>query len=638
MDRTPTPGQSDPRSKVPMGVVTRSRADTQLPHMFRDLVEECPRNWEVRRIAQLTPARQDRQWRFIRASRSVFDRIPASLDMDVLFYRFPSERSYCQRLSQLKPHQGKRGKVDLSVELICLSTPWVSGQWRDTLPLDPRQRHPFPRTGDLSDPEGSNVALDSAQALRDGSILWGTGDPGRLLEEIRQEYRNADRYRLLVPWQQTEVHGMPSSKRNALYVQAPRWWYNQWWTSAHMFVPLPPILTYRASRLIEGGSEGEYWHTVFEAEWVVLVLSRWCADIIQRRIMWRLPGQARAGINTMGLGKLLRGSPYGVDQLRRWLYDHDLHLWGAKHMSLMLRGPSRGEEAQFENVEEFVRFYTPSTEPLPKGAHLTLPGYRSPATNPPRPHLPAYDVDNEVEFELDPHPTGSPPSTVTPATDPQPRASPPSTEAAPMANKPMSPEVTPRSPQSPVFQSPEHFSPLLTSSSPRDVGDHHTPEGPDSPRMGHSPRVPSKFDRVDREPELPKEVSPQVSRSNPRGNHRLLPRDFPGLHIDPILPSTLQENLRLTKTDRLIQVSTRGFYRANTHGEQPLTERTLVETLIVMHEHITAVENDARRERATRVLAEERLRNSELLVRFLQSEAAARETHGVKRPRDERDP
>jgi hypothetical protein len=69
-----------------------------------------------------------------------------------------------------------------------------------------------------------------------------------------------------------------------------------------------------------------------------------------------------------------------------------------------------------------------------------------------------------------------------------------------------------------------------------------------------------------------------------------------------------------------------------------LTERTLVEPLIAMHEHITAVENDARRERAARVLAEEILRNSELLVRFLQSEAADRETKEMKRPRDERDP
>jgi hypothetical protein len=112
-----------------------------------------------------------------------------------------------------------------------------------------------------------------------------------------------------------------------------------------MFVPLPPLLTYRASRLIEGGNDVEYWHTVFDAEWVVLVLSRWCADVIQRRIMCRLPGQARADIDTMGLGKLLRGSPYGVYQLRRRLYDHDILLWGAKFMSRMLRGPSRGEEA-----------------------------------------------------------------------------------------------------------------------------------------------------------------------------------------------------------------------------------------------------------------------------------------------------
>jgi hypothetical protein len=271
--------------------------------------------------------------------------------MDVLFYRFPSEHGYCQRLNQLKPYVKRTGTVDLTVDLICLPTPWVSGQWKDTLPLDPRQRHHIPRSGYLSDPGGSNIALDSALALRNGSVRWGTGDPGRLLEEIRQEYRNAERYRLLVLWQEIEVHKMPASERNALYFQAPKWWYNEWRTSAHMFVPLPPLLTYCASRLIQGGSDAEYWNTVFEAEWVVLVLSRWCADIIQRRIMWRLPGQARAGVETMGLGKLLRDSPYGVDQLRRWLYDHDLHLGGAKFMSRMLRGPSRVEEALFENVE-----------------------------------------------------------------------------------------------------------------------------------------------------------------------------------------------------------------------------------------------------------------------------------------------
>jgi hypothetical protein len=139
----------------------------------------------------------------------------------------------------------------LSVDLFCLSTPWVSGEWRDTLPLDPRQRHSFPRTGDLADPGGSFIALDSAKSLWEGSRQWKTGDPGRLHEEIRQEYLLVDRYRLLVPWQQTEVHNLHSTRRNALYFQAPRWWYVEWWTSVQMFVPLPPFQTYRASYLIK---------------------------------------------------------------------------------------------------------------------------------------------------------------------------------------------------------------------------------------------------------------------------------------------------------------------------------------------------------------------------------------------------
>jgi hypothetical protein len=226
------------------------------------------------------------------------------------------------------------------------------------LPLDPRHSHPFSHSGDLADPKCSNVALDSALALRNGSLRWNTGDPGRLFEEISQEHHHAERHCLLVPWQQNEAHSLHSSKRNELYFQAPKWWYNEWWASTHMFVPLPPLPTYRASRFIEGGNDVEYWHTVFEADWVVLMLSRWCADIIQRRTMWRLPGQARSGIDTMGLGKFLRGSPYGVDQLRRWIYDYDLHLRGSKFMSRMLRGPFRGEEALYENVEEFVRAYT----------------------------------------------------------------------------------------------------------------------------------------------------------------------------------------------------------------------------------------------------------------------------------------
>jgi hypothetical protein len=118
----------------------RSCTMTPLPQKFRDLAKEFPNSWEVRRIAQLTPSCQDRHWRFVRASRSIFDLIPAAIYMDVLFYRFPSERGYCQRLSQLKPYVKRTETVDLTVDLICLPTPWVSGQWKDTLPLDLRQR------------------------------------------------------------------------------------------------------------------------------------------------------------------------------------------------------------------------------------------------------------------------------------------------------------------------------------------------------------------------------------------------------------------------------------------------------------------------------------------------------------------
>jgi hypothetical protein len=120
MNLSPTSGQSGTLSRCPAGVVTRSRGIMQLPHNFSYLLEECSRNWEVRRIVQLTPARQDRHWKFVRASRYVLDRIPAALDMDVLLYRFPSECGYCQRLSQLKPHTGRKGQVELSVDLLCL--------------------------------------------------------------------------------------------------------------------------------------------------------------------------------------------------------------------------------------------------------------------------------------------------------------------------------------------------------------------------------------------------------------------------------------------------------------------------------------------------------------------------------------
>jgi hypothetical protein len=207
-----------------------------------------------------------------------------------------------------------------------------------------------------------------------------------------------------------------------------------------------------------------------------------------------------------------------------------------------------------------------------------------------------------------------------------------------MVNKPMSLEITSESPQSPVLESPEQASSLMKSLPFREVGDQTTPEGPGSQRLDDSPPIPSKFYRIDREPESPNEVSQQATRTSPMSDPSVSPREFPGLQVDPALSLTIQERLRRTNAVILINISTRGYYQPNANGDQPLTEATLVETLIVMHQHIQAIENVLDETNAAWSVTEERLRNAELLVRFLQSETAAKRTQGVKRPREETDP
>jgi hypothetical protein len=96
---------------------------------------------------------------------------------------------------------------------------------------------------------------------------------------------------------------------------------------------------------------------VFEAEWISLVFSRFCADIVQRRIMWRLPVRARLGIATMGVVKLLQGSTYGIRDVERWVLDHDMHPWNEKRMSYVRRGPTSDSPALTEDLIEFVRLY-----------------------------------------------------------------------------------------------------------------------------------------------------------------------------------------------------------------------------------------------------------------------------------------
>ena len=49
---------------------------------------------------------------------------------------------------------------------------------------------------------------------------------------------------------------------------------------------------------------------VFESEWTVLVFARWCSDVRQRKLMWRLPARLRENLTTMGVDQLVLDSDF----------------------------------------------------------------------------------------------------------------------------------------------------------------------------------------------------------------------------------------------------------------------------------------------------------------------------------------
>jgi hypothetical protein len=77
--------------------------------------------------------------------------------------------------------------------------------------------------GDLPNPAGPGVVLDSLWALRELAIASISGDPGRLVSETRKEYRDARKYGFLVLFQQVEFYEQTGEARDALYVRCQNW-------------------------------------------------------------------------------------------------------------------------------------------------------------------------------------------------------------------------------------------------------------------------------------------------------------------------------------------------------------------------------------------------------------------------------
>jgi hypothetical protein len=141
-----------------------------------------------------------------------------------------------------------------------------------------------------------------------------------------------------------------------------------------MFVAIPPCVNYRASLLLGGvwrHAETPFWWLVFESEWVTLLFGRWCTDIQQRGIMWRLPLRGRAVVTTMGVDKLLYKSSLSPSEVEKWLKDHDTHQRDATLMPYKVRGPAQDNPAEIETIQSFVRIYPGTSTSVMVGAEVS---------------------------------------------------------------------------------------------------------------------------------------------------------------------------------------------------------------------------------------------------------------------------
>jgi hypothetical protein len=178
----------------------------------------------------------------------------------------------------------------------------------------------YPRGGDVFLPRDS--VPSSGYAVYAAGVAGDLGVPGRLLKEYRREWRHR-RSGLLKSWSQTEYYDLTQHARGALYPKAPQGWSDDE-VPARMFVPVPPIFTFRGSELIRG--DPLHW-VIFRTEWKAQVLGLWVADIHFRGLLWQLPRKVRSWINQLGISVLLQGSPLSVDEVHALLAVHDAVEW-----------------------------------------------------------------------------------------------------------------------------------------------------------------------------------------------------------------------------------------------------------------------------------------------------------------------
>ena len=204
----------------------------------------------------------------------------------------------------------------------------------------------------------------------------GCGDPGRMLTETRRECRDLAReYEQFVPHHMVEFYRHSAEARRSLY-PAKRDWWGEVWVSQNMYVPLPPVLTYRSREFLPdrtGTPEGEFYQRVLEAEWTALVFARLFSDVPQRGIMWALPPRVRGSVREFGVPALIGRGTYHLHDVEKWLWEHARHPWSSGTQHYHVRGKSGSHDEQFRVLTEFVRPF-PGYRVNPPGGVRTRAG------------------------------------------------------------------------------------------------------------------------------------------------------------------------------------------------------------------------------------------------------------------------
>jgi hypothetical protein len=103
---------------------------------------------------------------------------------------------------------------------------------------------------------------------------------------------------------------------------------------------------------------------------------------------------------------------------------------------------------------------------------------------------------------------------------------------------------------------------------------------------------------------------------------------------DPALTPSFIQRLQERRLLPTIQKYCRDSYARDASGYQPYTELVLADSIDCLEDSLIATEKLLNDERAARRLADDRLVNAELLVKFLRGDTTSEGANGVKRPRD----